>query len=89
MRLVGVEMSEALLAELAELAATYFHRCDAYDQAACTGRYKGESIPATSEERQLIERHAQHVIVELMERSRIPRRELFQAIRMYARYQRK
>ena len=40
------------------LAMLYREACDAYDAQICTGHYEGEPIPATKEERLLIEDHA-------------------------------
>jgi hypothetical protein len=56
---------------LDELAAEYHERCETYDRLVCTGPIIDNSImPATHDERRLIERNARTVLAELTDRAR-------------------
>ncbi len=52
---------------LAELAATYHDRCDAFDALVCTGRRHGEPAPMTPKEVAAVNRNAREVGRELMQ----------------------
>lgn len=69
---------------LLELAIEYHRRCDAYDGTVCTGRYKGEIVPATAEERRASEHCAIQTRKELIARSGITEQEFHKAMKLYS-----
>lgn len=67
---------------LAQYAAEYHERCEAYDRIVCTARSPrtGAAIPATSREHGLINIHALSVVNDIVKRTGVDRNELWRAI---------
>lgn len=60
--------------KIAELAREYEARCEAYDNAICTGKRDGKPWPATGRETALIGKNAMKILNEISERERVPTR---------------
>jgi hypothetical protein len=65
---------------LASLALQYHTECDVYDIQVCTGRDKGEPVPATAQEQRLTNRHAYQVKQRLLAENPVSSEELHQII---------
>lgn len=68
---------------LCDAVEEYRQRCDAFDAIACTGRRKGEPVPATAREQAAITRNAINVREDLLRRYNLTRAQFQCALRMY------